>query len=126
MPRRRFRAKDAITPLDQVQVQLKDTTLGQHALDHESDEGLLPLANDGFFARKKKVLGQLLADGRTARHHTALAQVLFQRVLHPLPVEPLMFEELRILGGDDGALEMRRDPRVINPLLTQAGLGVVL
>jgi len=42
------------------------------------------------------------------------------------PVEALVVGELRVLGGDDGALQARRDARVRDPLLAQLRLRLLL
>ena len=45
-----------------------------------------------------------------------LLLVLLDGLLDAFPVEAFVIDELVVLGGDDGALEMGRDPLVGNPL----------
>ena len=75
--------------------------------------------------RQEQVLGELLGDRRAAGDDAPLLLVLLQRALDAVPVEALVVDELGVLGGDDRALQRRRDAPVVDPLVAQPRLGVL-
>ena len=83
------------------------------------------LRQDVLARRQEQVLGQLLRDGRAAGDDLPLLLVLFDGFLDAFPVEAFVIDELVVLGSDDGALEVWRNPFVGHPLLLQLGLGIL-
>src|SRR5258706_4378585 len=85
--RRRLATEHLLTPFDDIQVDLEDSPLAHQALEHQRDDRFLCLAPWCPYARKEQVLGELLADGRTAGDDPALLLVLFDGALNAVPVE---------------------------------------
>jgi hypothetical protein len=108
-------AVDAVAPFDDVEIDLKDAALAPEGLDHHGDDGLLDLAQGIAGRRQEQVLGQLLADGRTAGDDAAFLQVLLEGVFDTFPVEAFVFQEAAVLGGDDGAFQVNGDARCNPP-----------
>src|SRR6478672_10780541 len=102
---RGFGAEHAIPPLDDVQVQLEDATLVEDRLQHQRDDRLLALAKPRSRSGQEQVLRQLLGDRRPAGDDPPALLVLLDRKLDAIPVEPLVLDELRVLGGDHRPLE---------------------
>ena len=67
-----------------------------------------------------QVLRELLGDGRGAAGEPADAQVVLGRVAHRAPVDPLVAEEVRVLGEEHRLHEPGRDPVEPDPGLTRA------
>src|SRR5258705_10326883 len=98
--RRGLGAEHAIAPFDYVEINLEYAALGHDGFHHHRDHGFLRLAPPRALARQEQVLGELLADGRTARDYLAFLEVLLVRLGDAVPVETFMVEELGVLGGD--------------------------
>ena len=81
-------------------------------LQHHRDHGLLRLAPVAARRRQEQVLRELLGDRRSAGDHAPLPLILFHRELDAVPVEAFVVDELRILGGDQRALQVDRDALV--------------
>src|SRR5574343_1226832 len=126
MARRRIGAKNAVPPLDHVQIDLENPPFAPQILQHQRDDRLLDLAEIRLVWRQEQVFRQLLADGRTAGHETPLLLIFFQRFLHAFPVEAFMIDELGIFGSDDRPLQVDRNPLVRHPLLLQLGIRHLL
>ena len=77
-------------------------------------------------AGEEQVLGELLADGGAAGDDLALLEVLLVGPLDRVPVEALVLHEVRVLGSDQGTLQVERDLVVGHPLVAQLGLRVLL
>jgi hypothetical protein len=112
---RRLGAEDAVTPLDHVEVDLEDAALGHDVLDHHRDQRLLSLAQGRALSRQEEVLGQLLRNGRTARHDPAFLPVFLARLLDGLPVEAFVVGKLGVFRHHHRALQARRDAIVGDP-----------
>ena len=68
---RRFRAVDAVAPLDDVEVELEDARLPQLGLEPPRDDQLAQLADRVLRRRQIQVLGQLLGDRAAAARPAA-------------------------------------------------------
>ena len=81
------------------------------ALEAPGDDELAQLAPGRPRGREVEVLGELLGDRRAADLQLALLPVLLEGAAHRVPVHAVVLPEARVLGGDDGALQLGRDPR---------------
>src|SRR5205085_5661678 len=108
-----------VAPLNHIEINLKDPTLGHDRFDHYRNHRLLRLAPPCAFARQEQILRQLLTDRGTARYDLSLLDIFFVRFLDAVPVEAFMIEKLRILGGDNGTLQTASNPFVRYPLVLQ-------
>ena len=100
--------------------------LSSRRLEHHRDHGLLRLAQVAARRREEEILGELLRDRGPARHHASLLLVLLHRQLDAVPVEAFVVDELRILGGDQRALQVVGDPVVRHPRVRELRLGRLL
>jgi hypothetical protein len=66
--------------------------------------------------RQEQVLGQLLRDGGTAAHDASTLLVAFPGIEHRIEFVAGMIDEVGILAGDHGALDVARDIVVAHPL----------
>ena len=151
MPRGRLGAENPFAPLDVVEVDLEDALFVQHRFEHEGEDELLSLARQVAFAGQQQVLGQLLRDRRAA-DHLRLAQrlgragrcrrsrrlllqtfvelgdarlgflVALPGLFERVPFDAAVLGEARVLGGDDGASQVRRYLGAIDPALAPADL----
>ncbi|MNM96721.1 hypothetical protein D3C81_1092080 [compost metagenome] len=108
--------EDALAPLHRIQVNLKDPLLVEPELEHPRDGQLLALAQVVLLGRQEQVLGQLLGDGRPAAHDAPALLVALPGGQHRVEVVAGMIDEIRVLAGDDRALQVPRDVVVAHPL----------
>src|SRR5579862_5392079 len=96
---------DAGTPFDDVEVELQNALLAEGELG-DGDEGELgAFAEDGAAGAEEDVLDELLRD-RGASAEAAAFHVGVGSELDGVPVEAVMLIEARVLGGNDGMLEI--------------------
>ena len=69
----------------------------------------MDLALDGALGRQEQVLRHLLGDRRAALHHVIGARVLDDGAQGAHDVDAEMLVEARILGGERGVDDIRRD-----------------
>lgn len=106
--RRGFRAINAGAPLDHVEIELQNALFPEDEFGHWNERELSALAEDGPARSKEQVFYELLRQGGSSARALAL-QIAFGGNLHLMPVEPMVLVEARILGGDDGVLEIGCD-----------------
>ena len=119
VPRRRFGAEHAVAPFDDVEIDLENALLAPDRFDHQGDDRFLGLAPGGFRRCQKKVLGQLLGNGRAAGNDFSAPLVLFHGLLDSAPVESFMMDEEVVFRDDDGALQINRDSSITDPLFLE-------
>src|SRR5436190_12667455 len=121
MPRRGFRAPDAIPPLDHVEVHLEYALLRELRLQAARDQQLLQLAERVLVGTQEEVLGELLRNGAGAALELAALPVRLDRVAQLIVIDAVVLPVGVVLGDDDRALEVRRNARVRHPALIAAG-----
>src|SRR5262252_9284796 len=98
--RRRIDAERAAAEIGAVEIEFEDLVLRQPYLKPQREKRFLDLALDGALVRQEQVLGQLLADGRTALHHAAGARVREHRAEQAGKVDAKMLVEPPVFGGE--------------------------
>jgi len=111
-----FDAVAAVAGVDLVAVEAQNLLLGVLALDLHGQHRLLNLAPDRLVRFEEQVAGKLLGHRAGALGHATLPQVVPQRAHDPLEVDPGMFVEVGVLGGDQRVQEALGD-------LTEADQG---
>jgi hypothetical protein len=101
---RRLGSVYAGTPLDYIQVELKNTLLRKQELGHRDNRKLDPFPDEGTAGAKEEVLYQLLGDGGRDAALSAL-EIVLNRDLNLLPVKSMVLEKSRILSGYDCMLQ---------------------
>jgi hypothetical protein len=91
---------------DDIEIELENALLVERRFEHQSDERLLGLAQPTPFGCEKQLFREPLTDRRAACNGAAALPVLFQRHLDAVPVESLVFDELRVLGRHDRSLQV--------------------
>ena len=114
--RRGLGTEDPITPLDHVEVNLENTALVHQEFKHVGDDEFLSFTEVTTLAGKEQILGQLLGDGGPAGDDFALLGIFFVGFLQRIPIDPFMFGEVGILGGNDRAFQMIGNTIVRHPL----------
>ena len=99
-------AEGAAAEVGAVEIELQDLALGEARLEQEGEEHLLELARDRALRGQEQVLGELLADGRSALHHLVGAGILEQRAGGADEVDAEVLEEAAVLGGERGLDEV--------------------
>src|SRR5690606_2745349 len=119
-----------VTEVDLVQVQVEDLVLAEVALQSTGEDRLLDLPAVGALGGEQEGLDHLLRDGGRALAGLARGEVLEEGPDDPDVIEPLVFVELRVLCGEDGALENLRDlprrddgPPLLEELADQRAVG---
>jgi hypothetical protein len=102
-------AVGALAEVDLVDVQLENLVLRQTAFDLECEKYLVELAVEGLLARQEKVARHLHRDRRCSLAATTGRQIGERRARDADRVDPGVFVEAFVLGGEDGLLEDRRD-----------------
>src|SRR5262245_7789370 len=114
-PRCRLDAVDAGAELHHVEVELEDPPLGERALELPGQDGLADLP-DGIARRgEPEVLGELLGDRRGSPRQLALLDGLRHSAARLVDLEPVVGEEIDVLGDEHRALDVGRDGAVWNP-----------
>ena len=120
----RLHAIDAGTPFDHVEIELENALLAEDEFGDGDECGLRALAEDGAAGSEEEVLDELLRDGRATADASAF-HVFVGSKFHGLPIEAMVLVEARVLGGDDGVLEVGRDLAQWNELVVLVvGLAV--
>src|SRR5258705_64792 len=101
----------------QVQVDLEDPRLRQLGFEAARDDQLAQLADGVARRRQVQVLRQLLRDGAPAANRLPFLDVVPDRNLQLLHVDPLVLPEGVVFGDEHGALQVLRDARVGDPHL---------
>src|SRR5882672_6114375 len=117
--RRGFGAEDAVTPFDDVQVNLEDAPLVPREFEHRGDDEFLRLAQITLLRGQEEVLRQLLGDRAATLYRAAAAYVLLVSFLHRIPVDAFVRCKASVLRGDDRPLQLIRDTLIRQPLLAQ-------
>ena len=106
--RRGLGAEHAVAPLDHVEVELEDPLLRQHRFEQHGDDRLLaPCASSSSSGDRNRFFASCWVIVEPPRDHAALLPVLLERLLDAIPVEAAVVDELRVLGGDHRALQVR-------------------
>jgi len=104
----RLHAIDAGAPFDHVEVELENALLAEDEFGDGDECELRALAEDGAAGSEEEVLDELLRDGGAAADAAAF-HIFIGSEFHGLPIEAMVLVEARVLGGDDGVLEVGRD-----------------
>ena len=104
----RICAIDARAPLDYIEVKLENALLAEDQFGDGDQGELRSLAEDGAAGSEEEVFNQLLREGGASAHAIAV-HVLLRGELDRVPIEAMVLVEARVLGGDDGVLEVGRD-----------------
>src|SRR5580698_6613967 len=105
---RSFSAVDAATPLDHIQIQLKNALLREHELRYRNYRELDAFSQKRATGGQEQVFDQLLSDCRRPAPLPPV-EILFRGSLDFLPVKTVVREKTGILGGHDGVLQGRRN-----------------
>src|SRR2546429_7375378 len=95
--------------VDLIRVELEDLVFGEILLDVDGQEGLVHLAAEALFRRQEDLLGKLLGQRRGSLDLLPGNEVLETGTDDGLRIDAAVMVEVRILGGDDGVDQMRRD-----------------
>ena len=106
--RRRLDTVSAGTEIDAVQIKLQNFSFGMLALQPQREFDLLQFARHGALLRQKKILGELLRQGRTALRHAAMQNVGDCRARDAQRIDAMMRIEPAILDGDEGLRQIGR------------------
>jgi hypothetical protein len=119
-----FDAECVVQEGHRVQVVFQDLFLGECMLDLQRGDGFLELAGDRALAPdffRIQVARKLLGNGRSALH--IAAQGAQQCAGGPIEVDTVMLVEAVVLGGDQRARHMRRDPVQRHPFAVEAAIS---
>jgi hypothetical protein len=105
---RRTSAVNTGTPFDYVEVELKNTPLAQDKFGRRDKRELGGLAQDRAARSEEQVFYQLLRKGGPSAKAAALP-IVFGSNLHRMPIESMMFVEVRVFRGDHRVLQIERD-----------------
>ena len=108
---RRPHAEGPVAQPDLVQIKFEDPGLGQGLLDPAGKDRLLDLAPETVLPRQQDVLGHLLGDGGAALQLAAPQDIEGVPAHGPGQagqIDAPVFEELPVLGGEEGAHQERR------------------
>src|SRR5262249_24173113 len=113
--RRRLHAVDAGAELDDVEVELQDSSLGQRALKLPGEDELTQLPERAPGRRQPQVLRELLRDGRGPTRQRLPLDGSLERVPDLAEIHSPMPEEVDVLADDHGALQRQRDGAIGHP-----------
>jgi len=105
---RPLRTIDTRAPFDYVQVYLQNALLAEDDFSHWYERDLRTLTKDRAAGSEKQILYELLREGGCSTSALAF-HILSRSDFNLVPIEPVMLVEARVLGGDYGVLEIRRD-----------------
>ena len=126
MPGCGLRPVNAVAPLRDVQIQLKNPLLVQREFQTPCHDGFLDLPQDRTLRRKPQVLGKLLRDGAAPGGHPAFIPVTLQRIVHLGKIESVVLPEQIVFGRHHGLAQRRSNALERNPLLPDThGLAVL-
>src|ERR1017187_275733 len=95
-------------PFDHVEVDLQNALFAEDEFGHRYQCDFCTLAENRAARSEEQVFYELLRDGGSSASAIAF-QILFGSDLDLVPIEAMVLEELRVLGGDYSVLEIRRD-----------------
>ena len=102
--RSRVCAVDAGSPLDDVEIELKDALLAEDDFGNGDESGFGAFAQDGPAGSEEDIFDELLGDGGGSASAGAL-QVVFGSDLDLVPIEAMVLIETGVFRGDDCMLE---------------------
>ena len=109
MPARLADPVDSRAPFGRVEVQLENALFLQRALQPPRQVRLERFAHDQLLAPEKQIARELHGDRAAAALVLSFLDVGLERILHLVPVEPLVLEELRVLRANHAEHERPRD-----------------
>ena len=101
-----------------VEIDLHDPPLAPNRFDQDGEPGFQPFSEKAAALPEERVLGGLLADGRSAADAPAPG-VALGRLEDRLPVEPAMRAEFAILSGNGSAGHVRVHRGKAHPVLVE-------
>ncbi len=125
MTRGRLDTKDSVPPFGDVQVELDDPPLGECPFQAPGQDRLLQFPERVLRRGQIKVLRQLLTDRAPPCPELPCFEVLFDRLLYRIEVEPLMGPELVILRDDYRLDRIGGNPFKRHPLLTDLSMDPI-
>ena len=112
-----FDAEHAVTQFDNIQIDLQDALLTPQEFDEHGEVCLKEFARVSASRCAEHVLCRLLRDSAAPGNDTARATVAVEGIEHVAKGESTVVVEVRILGLDDRANQIRGDPVKGHPLV---------
>ena len=100
--------RSILPEIDFVEVHFQNGRLVVTPLDDQGQKHLFPLARQGPVRRQKKILGQLLGDGRSALANAAGTQIGEKSPADAAPVESKMLEKTAVFRRQNSTRQPRR------------------